>query len=645
MAFGSVSSCRPGAAANRGPSGIGRAFRAIARRRRHVRRPSVGVMRCCGPPSAAVDAPGAPPTYRGQRPAGRHDAKARRHGLTYRDAGVDIEAGDALVEQSSRSRGPRDRAGVMGGLGGFGALFDLKAAGFTDPVLVSTTDGVGTKLKIAIETGLHDTVGIDLVAMCVNDLVVQGAEPLFFLDYFATGKLAVAPGAGGDRRHRRGLPRGRLRPGRRRDRGDARHVRATAITTSPASPSAPPSAAPAAARRRAGRRGARPRQLRRALQRLLAGSPDRRGERPGLGDAARRSRPDHDASAQALLTPTRIYVQPVLALHRAGLLNAAAHITGGGLPGNLPRVLPDGTVAVLDPAAGRCRRYSRWLARTGGVAPDEMLRVFNCGIGMALVVADARGGAPRCCRPTRRNSVRDRVASRRAAGAGRRYGSTRRRAGRREASHRRPDQRPRQQHGGAASPPPATRPTPPRSRWCCPTGRTRPASPSPRRPGSRRGHRPPPFGRDRAAHEAAIDAALRAARRRDRLPRRLHAPADARSWSALGRAACSTSIRACCRPSRACDTHARALAAGVKLHGCTVHLVTEALDDGPILAQAAVPVLPGDTEDDAGRPGAGAGARDLSAGARACLPAARRRPPRMRGRALVNPLPDAARPP
>ena len=145
-------------------------------------------------------------------------------GLDYRAAGVDIDAGDALVEAIKPLAKATTRAGVMGGLGGFGALFDLKAAGFADPVLVSTTDGVGTKLKIAIETGLHDTVGIDLVAMCVNDLVVQGAEPLFFLDYFATGKLSVDAGPVGHRRHRRGLPAGRLRPGRRRDGGNARHV-------------------------------------------------------------------------------------------------------------------------------------------------------------------------------------------------------------------------------------------------------------------------------------------------------------------------------------------------------------------------------------------------------------------------------------
>ena len=171
---------------------------------------------------------------------------SRRHNrppISYRDSGVDIDAGNALVEAIKPLAGSTRRPGAGADLGGFGALFDLKAAGFVDPILVAANDGVGTKLKIAIETGRHATIGIDLVAMCVNDLLAQGAEPLFFLDYFACGKLDVETRAQRDRRHRRGLPAGRLRADRRRDGRDARHVRRRATTTLPASPSAPPSAA------------------------------------------------------------------------------------------------------------------------------------------------------------------------------------------------------------------------------------------------------------------------------------------------------------------------------------------------------------------------------------------------------------------
>ena len=306
--------------------------------------------------------------------------------LTYRDAGVDIEAGDALIERIKPHARATTIPGVMGGLGGFGALFDLRAGGFTDPVLVSTTDGVGTKLKLAIETGRHGTVGIDLVAMCVNDLVVQGARPLFFLDYFATGALDVEQAAtviagiatgcrqagcalvGGETAEMPGLyaagdydlagfavgaaERGTLLPA-----GVAVGDTILALPSSGVH-----SNGYSLVRRIVAQSG-------------LGWDVPFAGGAPGatLGDA--------------LMTPTRIYVTELLALHRAGLLRAAAHITGGGLPGNLPRVLPDGLGATLQPWA--LPPVFRWLAQQGGVSADEMLRVFNCGVGMALVVPDA----------------------------------------------------------------------------------------------------------------------------------------------------------------------------------------------------------------------------------------------------------------
>jgi phosphoribosylformylglycinamidine cyclo-ligase len=321
---------------------------------------------------------------------GDHDSGASRaptdNGLTYRAAGVDTEAAGALVEAIKPFARATSRPGVIGGLGGFGALFDLKAAGFIDPILVSSTDGVGTKLRVAIETGIHDTVGVDLVAMCVNDLVVQGAEPLFFLDYFATGKLdprqareiiaGIASGCneagcalvGGETAEMPGMydagdydlagfavgagERGRLLP-HGVEPGDAvlglasSGVHSNAYTL-----------------------------VRRVVE--ISGLP---WSAPAPFDPA-------ITLGQALMVPTRIYVPALLALHRAGLLKAAAHITGGGLPGNLPRVLPDETAAVLEPYWSVPPVFA-WLARTGGIAPAEMLRVFNCGIGMALVVADA----------------------------------------------------------------------------------------------------------------------------------------------------------------------------------------------------------------------------------------------------------------
>ncbi len=308
--------------------------------------------------------------------------------LTYRDAGVDIAAGDALVEAIKPLARATHRRGSMGGLGGFGALFDPRAAGFTDPVLVSSTDGVGTKLRVAIEAGIHDTVGQDLVAMCVNDLVVQGAEPLFFLDYFATGKLrieqagavigGIAAGCrlagcalvGGETAEMPGMyaaedydlagfavgaaERGNLLP-RDVGAGDALlGLAASGVHSNGFS------------------------LVRRILSTRGLGLRDPAPFAPGRTLGA------------SLLEPTRIYVQSLLGLHRAGLLKAAAHITGGGLPGNLPRVLPDGVDAVLDATSWPVPAVFSFLAEAGNVAADEMLRVFNCGIGMVCVVAADR---------------------------------------------------------------------------------------------------------------------------------------------------------------------------------------------------------------------------------------------------------------
>ena len=306
-------------------------------------------------------------------------------GATYRAAGVDIEAGDALVEAIKPLARATKRAGVLGGLGGFGALFDPRAAGFQDPILVSSTDGVGTKLRIAIETGLHDTVGIDLVAMCVNDLVVQGAEPLFFLDYFATGQLDVAQArsviagiaegcrlagcalAGGETAEMPGMYGG----------GDY-DLAGFAVGAAERGTLLPLAVSPGDTLLGLASSGVHSNGF--SLVRRIV-------EVSGLDWTAAAPFAPGQTLGQALMTPTRIYTRSLLALHRAGLLKAAAHITGGGLPGNIPRVLPEGTVAALTPS-WPVPPVFRWLARTGGVANAEMARVFNCGLGMVLVVSD-----------------------------------------------------------------------------------------------------------------------------------------------------------------------------------------------------------------------------------------------------------------
>jgi len=313
-----------------------------------------------------------------------------RNGITYADAGVDIDAGNALVERIKPAAKRTARPGVMAGLGGFGALFDLKAAGFSDPVLVAATDGVGTKLRIAIDTGQVDTIGIDLVAMCVNDLVCQGAEPLFFLDYFATGKLETESAA----RIVEGIAEGCARSGAALIGGETAEMpgmyAAGDFDLAGFAVGAMERGADLPARVQAGD----------VLLGLASDGVHSNGyslvrklvEVSGLGwDAAC---PWDDGSlGAALLAPTRLYARPALAALRAGGVHALAHITGGGLSENLPRVLPEDVGAEVDLNAWELPGVFRWLAETGGMDAAEMLKTFNCGIGMVLAVEAARAEA------------------------------------------------------------------------------------------------------------------------------------------------------------------------------------------------------------------------------------------------------------
>ena len=308
----------------------------------------------------------------------------RKNGLTYADAGVDIDAGNALVDRIKPAVAATSRPGVMSGLGGFGALFDLKAAGFDDPVLVAATDGVGTKLRIAIDTGHFNAVGVDLVAMCVNDLVCQGAEPLFFLDYFATGRLEVDSAA----QVIEGIADGCARAGAALVGGETAEM-----------PGMYPEgdfdlagfAVGAMERGRALPAGVSEGDVLLGLasdgvhsngyslvRRIVAQS--------GLGWQAPCPWSQGSLGA-ALLTPTRLYVKPALAAIRADGVHALAHVTGGGLTENLPRVLPDGTGARIDKGSWAMPGVFGWLAGAGGLDEAEMLKTFNCGIGLVLVVA------------------------------------------------------------------------------------------------------------------------------------------------------------------------------------------------------------------------------------------------------------------
>ncbi len=313
-----------------------------------------------------------------------------KDGLSYAQAGVDIDAGNALVEAIKPAAKATMRPGVMAGLGGFGALFDLKGAGYHDPILVAATDGVGTKLRIAIDTDTLDTIGIDLVAMCVNDLVCQGAEPLFFLDYFATGKLDVAAAT----RIISGIAEGCRLSGCALIGGETAEMpgmyEAKDFDLAGFSVGAMERGAELPA-------GGQPGDV---LLGLASDGVHSNGyslvrkvvERAGLGWDAPAPFADAILGA-ALLAPTRLYVKPALAAIRAGGVHALAHITGGGLTDNLPRVLPEGLGADIDLKAWRLPPVFRWLASEGGLDQAELLKTFNAGIGMVLVVAPDRAEA------------------------------------------------------------------------------------------------------------------------------------------------------------------------------------------------------------------------------------------------------------
>jgi phosphoribosylformylglycinamidine cyclo-ligase len=315
-----------------------------------------------------------------------------RNGLTYKDSGVDIDAGEALVERIAPAARSTRRPGAEADLGGFGGLFDLKAAGFKDPVLVASTDGVGTKLKIAIETGRLDGIGQDLVAMCVNDIVVQGAQPLFFLDYYASGKLEVDRAAtviegiarackdsgcaliGGETAEMPGLyakgdfdlagfgvgavERGATLPNTAdMQEGDVViGVASSGLHSNGFS------------------------LVRRVVSDL------------GLSYEVPAPFAKDTKLGEALLAPTRLYVKSALAaIHTGGVLGLA-HITGGGLPENVPRALPDDLDAEIDLSAWTPPPVFGWLAKSAGIGEQEMLRTFNCGIGLVAIVTEGSAG-------------------------------------------------------------------------------------------------------------------------------------------------------------------------------------------------------------------------------------------------------------
>jgi phosphoribosylformylglycinamidine cyclo-ligase len=314
-----------------------------------------------------------------------------KNGLTYAQAGVDIDAGDALVEAIKPLAKSTARPGADAALGGFGGLFDLKAAGFKDPLLVAGTDGVGTKLKVAIDSGIHDTVGIDLVAMSVNDIVVQGAEPLLFLDYFATGKLDVAMGtevvkgvAEGCRQAGCALVGGETAemPGMyARGDYDLAGFAIGAVERDQVLPRRDMAVGDVVL----GLQSSGVHSNGFSLVRRLVADQGLKYEAPAPFSS--------QSLGHALLAPTRIYVKSALAAIRGSDVKGLAHITGGGLTENAPRVVPDDLDIEIDLASWTPLPVFQWIARTGGVDEREMLRTFNCGIGMIVVVPEATADA------------------------------------------------------------------------------------------------------------------------------------------------------------------------------------------------------------------------------------------------------------
>ncbi len=309
------------------------------------------------------------------------ESKPHNH-LTYKDAGVDIDAGNALIERIKSTAKRTKRPEVLAGLGGFGALFELPK-GYKEPVLVSGTDGVGTKLKLAMEANKHDTIGIDLVAMCVNDLIVGGAEPLFFLDYYATGKLSVDIAA----QVVEGIGKGCELSGCSLVGGETAEMpgmyegsdydlagfcvgiveKSEILDGSRVVPGDKIIALPSSGPHSNGY------SLIRKIIEINEASLDAPFNGTTLGEA--------------LLEPTRIYVKPLLSLFKSVQVHALSHITGGGLSENIPRVLPDNTKAVIDSKTWELPPIFTWLKEKGNILPEEMIRTFNCGIGMIICVA------------------------------------------------------------------------------------------------------------------------------------------------------------------------------------------------------------------------------------------------------------------